>query len=70
MGRAESLNMGWQLTKQGIAPIKLIKQVVPPELLKIIKCGCKTDCIRKTTHADNMELFVLTFARVTGECPA
>ena len=66
----DPLIWGWQLTKQGITPIKMIKQVVPPELFKIIKCGCKTDCIRKTAHADNMELFVLTFARVTGECHA
>ena len=31
--------------------------------------------IKQTTHgktasADNMELFILTFARVAGECPA
>ena len=23
----------------------------------------------KTAHADSMELFVLTFARVAGDCP-
>ena len=25
----------------------MTKQVIPPELLKIAKYGCKTDCIRK-----------------------
>ena len=38
---------GWHLTKQGIMPIKMTKQVAPPELLKIVKYGCKIDCPRK-----------------------
>ena len=38
---------GWQLTKRGIMPIEMNKQVAPPELLKIVKCGCKTDSLRK-----------------------
>ena len=47
------------------------KQVAPPELLKTVKYDSKRDCAAhgKTAHADNMALFVLTFARVAGECP-
>lgn len=47
----------------------MTNQAAPSQLLKKFKCGCKTDCTRKTTH-DNMELFVLTFARATGNFPA
>ena len=44
----DSLNWGWQLTKRGIIPIEMTKQVSPPELLKTVKCVCKTDCTRKS----------------------
>ena len=50
--------------------IEMTNQAAPSQLLKKFKCGCKTDCTRKTTHADNMELFVLTFASAAGNFPA
>ena len=43
----DPLNWGWQLTQRGVMPIEMTKQVAPPELLKIVKCGCKTDSSRK-----------------------
>ena len=43
----DPLSWGWQMTKQGMMPIEMTKPIAPPELLKIIKCGCKTDCTRK-----------------------
>ena len=61
---------GWQLTKRGVIPIEMIIQAVPPELLKIVKHGFKTDCTRKNCicrqygYRQNV-----TFAPVAGECP-
>ena len=42
----DPLKWDWQLTKQGIMPIEMTKQVAPPELSQIVKYGCKTDCAR------------------------
>ena len=46
----DPLKWDWQLTKRGIMPIEITKEVAPPELLKIVKCGCKTDCTHKKLH--------------------
>ena len=43
----DPLKWGWQLTKRGIMLIEMTKQVALPELLEIVKYGCKTDCARK-----------------------
>uniref|UniRef100_A0A7M5WJ49 Tesmin/TSO1-like CXC domain-containing protein n=1 Tax=Clytia hemisphaerica TaxID=252671 RepID=A0A7M5WJ49_9CNID len=32
---------GWQGSDTGLRPIRTIKSVAPPEILKIIKCKCK-----------------------------
>ena len=46
----DPLKWGWQLTKRGIMSIEMNKEVAPPELLKIVKWGCKTDCTQKQLH--------------------
>ena len=61
----DPLKWGWQLTNRGIMPIEMTKQVVPSELLKIVKCDC-----RRTVHVDIMDLFAQTLLWVVGECPA
>ena len=44
----EPLDWGWRLTSGGkLMPIEMTKLIAPVELLKIVKCGCKTDCSRK-----------------------
>ena len=44
----EAVDWGWRLTSRGMMmPIEMTKEIAPAELLKIIKCGCKTDCSRK-----------------------
>ena len=43
----DPLNWRWQLTKQGIMPMEMTKQVALLELLKLLKYGCKTDCARR-----------------------
>ena len=39
-----ALDWGWKMTHRGVMPIEMTKKIAPDELLKIIKCGCKTDC--------------------------
>ena len=44
----EPLDWGWRLTSGGkLMPIEMTKPNAPVELLKSLKCGCKTDCSRK-----------------------
>ena len=43
----DPLKWRWQLAKGGIMPIEMTKQAASQGLLKIVKCGCKTDCTRK-----------------------
>ena len=43
----DPLKCGSQLTKRGIIPIEMTKQVTPPKLLKIVKYSCKIDWARK-----------------------
>ena len=38
---------GFKMNTFGLMPIKMTKEIAPPQLLKIISCGCKTDCSRK-----------------------
>ena len=68
----DPLKWGCQLTKQGIIPIEITKQVAPLELLKIVRynMAVKQTAHGKTTHVDSMELFVLTFVWVAAECLA
>ena len=44
----DPLSRGWKITEQRMMPIEMTKQIAPPELLKIIKCGCKTGCTQKS----------------------
>ena len=53
----DPLKWDWQLTKQGIMPIEITKQVAPPELLKIVRYGCKTDCARKNCTCRHCGVF-------------
>ena len=43
----DPLDWGWKMTKQGLMPIEMTKQIAPTDLLKIVKCGCQTDCSRR-----------------------
>jgi len=37
---------GWKLESNALVPVQLIGEVAPSDLLKIIKCSCKTQCTR------------------------
>ena len=44
----DPLSWGWKITEQRMMPIEMTKHISQAELLKIIKCGCKTGCTRKS----------------------
>ena len=46
----DPLKWCWQLAKQKIILIEIVKQVAPPELLKIVKYRCKIGCALKKLH--------------------
>ena len=39
-------------------PIKMTKEIVPSDRLKIVKSGCETECAQKTVPPGNMVLRV------------
>ena len=43
----DTLDWIWKMTKQGLMPIEMTKKLAPTDLLKIVKCGCQTDCPRR-----------------------
>lgn len=38
------LDWGWQLQGQSFIPIMTDKEAGPPDLLHVIRCGCKSTC--------------------------
>ena len=38
------LNWGWQLVRDSMTPIMTDEEAGPPDLLKVIRCGCKGEC--------------------------
>ena len=36
---------GWTLTESGLCPTMMEMAPAPPELLKMIRCNCATDCV-------------------------
>ena len=44
----DPLNWGWRLKDGKMMPVYTRKDPAPSTLLKIIRCGCKTDCSKRT----------------------
>ena len=46
------------MTERATMPIKMTKEIVPSDRLKIVKSGCETECAQKTVPPGNMVLRV------------
>ena len=44
----DPLQWGWKDKKGKLLPVYSSKDVAPPNLLKLIRCGCKGDCSKRT----------------------
>ena len=58
----DPLDWGWKMTKQGLMPIEMTKQIAPTDLLKIVNVVAKQIVLGGIVHADSMVLNALTCA--------
>lgn len=56
---------GWHVKNRKLMPVYTSKDPAPSNLLKIIKCGCKTDCRKRTCTCHK---YGLNRSLLCGEC--
>lgn len=66
MGNSKDpLNWGWCIKDRKMLPIYTHKAPAPENMLKIIKCGCKTDC---NNQRCTCQKYNLKCSSMCGEC--
>ena len=62
---SDPLSRGWKEHNGKMMPIELRKPIAPPELLKVIRCKCKTEC---SNNRCSCRRFNVLCTNMCGEC--